>query len=262
MTDSRWIDVDFTIPPEDQATGLIEQPPAELLGSYAEIPWFDELCASDMIPKSEWRARSEATKAAFRKTVVEIYSQGRTSACVGFGTAQAVETTLTRRYGVKHRVPLAGMDIYTDIGRTLMSGAYIPDGIKRVSEIGVLPLRTPATQGKYAVTFPGLEYRWSRPAGWREVSGWFRVTKAAKVQGAEMHVSAALKGRAIVVGRKQHCVPYLLYDWPNMGYANSWSAQWGDAGWGYDSERTFRDLVGYVILEVAFRPDIAVPALL
>ena len=256
------IDYDFTNIPDDQSTGLIEQPPAELLASFADLPWFDELCASDMVPRSEWRARGNATKAAFRASVAEIYSQGRTSACVGFSVGQGVEGTLTRRYGLKHRVPLSGMSIYDQIGRTLMSGAYIPDGVKCASDVGPLPLRTAETQAKYAVTFPGLEYKWKRPAGWENVSRLFRITKAAKVQGAEMHVSAALKGRWIIVGRQRHAIPYGYYDpEKGMAYANSWSSSFGDAGWGYDSERTFANLVGYVILEVAFRPDIDLPPL-
>lgn len=253
---NRWIDYDLTIVPDDQGTGLIEQPPAELLASFAALPWFDEICAEDMVPRSEWKTRSEAVKADLRATVAEIYSQGRTSACVGFGTAQAVETTIYRRYGRRHRVPLSGMDIYSDIGNTLMSGAYIPDGIARASEIGVLPLRTLATAAKYAVTFPGLEYRWTRPEGWKNVAKLFRVKKAAKVQGAEMIVSALLRGRVVIVGRSRHCVPYVLYDFPNAGYANSWSPEWGDAGFGYDSESTFKNLVGYVPLEIATRPDL------
>jgi hypothetical protein len=260
----KIIDYDFSIVPADQSTGWIEQPSEELLGAFADIPWFDEICAEDMVPRDQWKARSEATKAAYRATVRRIYSQGKTSACVGFGTAQAVETTLTRRYGAKNWVPLSGMDVYSDIGRSLMSGAYIPDGIARATEIGVLPLRDPTTEGRYAVTFPGLEYKWARPAGWKPVAGMFKVTKAAKAQGKEMIASALIKGRTGIYGRKRHCVPPVYLDFegntPLAAYANSWG-NWGDNGIGYDSEGVFDSLIMYVILEVAFRPDIELPAL-
>ena len=258
---NKLIDYDFTIVPADQSTGWIEQSEGELLAAMAGLPWFDEICADEMVPRNEWAARSEATKAGYRATVARIYSQGRTSACVGFGSAQALETTCTRRYGLKNHVPLAGMDVYSDIGRSLMSGAYIPDGMERISTIGCLPLRDPATVGKFSITFPGLEYKWDRPSGWKEVAGQFKVTKAAKVQGKEMMVSAALKGRCIIVGRSRHCVPYVYYDYPNMAYGNSWSPDWGDDGFGFDSERTFGSLVGYVPLEVSFRPGIELPPL-
>lgn len=261
----KLIDYDFTIIPDNQSTGLIEQSEEELLSAFAGVPWFDEICAEEMVPRSEWKTRSEATKAGFRATTARIYSQGRTSACVGFGTAQAVETTCTRRYGLKNWVPLAGMDVYSDIGRSLMSGAYIPDGIGRASEIGVLPLRDPSTVDRFAVTFPGLEYKWNRPDGWKPIAKMFRVTKAAKAQGAEMIASALVKGRVGIYGRSRHCVPPVYLDFegntPLAAYANSWTPDWGDDGFGYDSEQVFGSLVMYVILEVAFRPSIELPSL-
>jgi hypothetical protein len=160
---------------------------------------------------------------------------------------------------------MSGMDVYSDIGRSLMSGAYIPDGMERISTIGCLPLRDPATVGKYAVTFPGLEYRWSRPAGWKEIAGQFRVTKAAKAQGKEMIASALLKGRCGFYGRSRHCVPPVWLDFegntPLAAFANSWDKTWGDNGIGYDSERVFGSLIMYVILEVSFRPNIELPPL-
>lgn len=261
-----FVDYDFTIVPDDQSTGLIEQPPAELLGSFADIPWLDEIAGGEeMVPRSEWKARAAAIRDDLRATVAEIYSQGRTSACVGFGSAQALETTVTRAYGRKHRVPLSGMDVYSDIGRTLMSGAYIPDGVKRITEIGCLPLRTPETSAEFAVTFPALEYKWRRPAGWGPIAAQFRVTRAAKAQGTDMVASGLLKRRCGILGRSRHCVPYVYLDYngnsPVAAYANSWSRSWGDAGFGYDSERVFRDVVVYFILEVAFQPRIEIQAL-
>ena len=71
-----------------------------------------------------------------------------------------------------------------------------------------------------------------------------------------MIVSALVRGRCVIVGRSRHCVPYVLFDFPNACYANSWDKVWGDQGFGYDSESTFRNLVGYVPLEIATRPDL------
>jgi hypothetical protein len=261
---TEFIDLDLTDIPDGQSSGWIEQPPEDLLGSWAGIPWLEEIAGgTEMVSRAEWKARAGATSELYRSSVAEIYSQGRTSACVGFGTAQAVETTLTRAYGRRHRVPLAGMDVYSDIGRSLMSGAYIPDGIDRASEIGILPLRTQETEGVFPVTFPGLEYKWDRPAGWKAVAAQFRVTKAAKVQGGEMIASALLRGRCVIVGRSRHCIPYVYLDFagnsPVAAYANSWGREWSDDGFGFDSERTFSGLVGYVPLEVEFRPGVELP---
>jgi hypothetical protein len=91
----------------------------------------------------------------------------------------------------------------------------------------------------------------------------FRVTKAAKAQGTEMIASALLKKRTGIYGRSRHCVPpvYLDFDGnsPMAAYANSWG-EWGDQGFGYDSERVFSGLILYVILEVAVRTDLRLPA--
>ena len=259
---TRFIDYDFTDVPDGQSTGLIEQSPDQLLSAFADVPWFDEICSEDMVPRSEWKARAAAIRDDLRRTTAEIYSQGRTSACVGFGSAQAVETACTRAYGLANRVALSGMSVYDQIGRTLMSGAYIPDGMNFCQEFGPLPIDTPANRAKYPVCFPGLDYRWSRPSAWKDTAKLFRVTKAAKAQGAEMIASALLKKRCGIVGRSSHCVPYVYLDFsgnsPVACYANSWGS-WGDAGFGYDSERVFGSLVCYVILEVATRPDIQFP---
>lgn len=261
MSLSQWIDYDLTVTPDDHGAGLIEQPPAELLASFQGLPWYDEICADEMIPRSRWKDLALSLRTDLRSTVAQIYSQGATGSCVGFSTAQAVEVTLNRRYGKRNRVPLSGMSVYDQIGRSLQSGAYIPDGIAFVQESGPLPLRTAATQDKYPVTFPYLEWKWRRPSNWKDTARLFRVTKAAKAQGADMIASALLKRRVGVVGRSRHAIPYVYLDFsgnlPLAAYANSWGS-WGDGGFGYDSERVFGSLVMYVILEVASRPDLGV----
>lgn len=258
-TGNQWIDYDLSIVPEDQGSGLIEQPPAELLASFAELEWYDELCADEMVPRSQWKELSEQTWPLHRKQIGPIQSQGQTGACVGFSVAKGVSGTLLRRFGFANYVELSGMSIYDKIGRTVGSGAYIPDGIKYATDVGALPLRGATGADRYDITFPGLTWKWSRPNGWDKVAGMFRITKAAKIQGEEMHVSSGIKGRWAIVGRSQHAIPYCGYRYPDRPYANSWSQNWGDQGIGYDSPRVFANLVGYVILEVEFRPDIPLP---
>ena len=258
-TGSQFIDVDLSVPPPGQGGGLIEQPPAELLASYADVPWFDEICASEMIPRSQWPSLSAERWPEQRKTIGPIQSQGNTGSCVGHAVAKAISMTLFARYGWQYYVECSGMSIYDQIGRTVSSGAYIPDGIAYATSTGPLPLRGGTNADKYPVTFPGVTWRWSRPSGWQAVAGLFKIVKSAKVQGAEMMVSAVLNNRKVIVGRSQHAIPYCGYRHPQCAYANSWGGSWSDQGIGYDSENTFRNLVGYVILEVAFRPDIVLP---
>lgn len=262
--DSKWIDYDLSIVPDDQSAGLIEQPPEELLASFADLPWFDEICADEMVPRSEWKARSEAVWPDLRATVTQIYSQGNEGSCVGFSITQGIETTLRRTYGLRHWVSLSGMSLYKRIGRSAGSGAYIPDGIAEATADGVLPVDSAENKARYPHTHPRTGFGNRLPSGWEQTGRLFRITKAAKAQGADMVASALLKKRAGIVGRSRHAIPYvgLTFDGnsPVAAYANSWG-NWGDNGIGYDSERTFSNLTLYVILEVAVRPDLEVPAL-
>jgi hypothetical protein len=259
----QWIDCDLTIVPPDQQAGLIEQPPAELLASFADVPWFDEICGSDMVPRSEWKARSEATWPHFRGSVVQIYSQGNEGSCVGFSICQGIETTLTRNYGRRHWVSLSGMSLYKRIGRTAGSGAYIPDGITQATQFGVLPVNSDVNRSSYDHTHPRTGFSRALPSGWQSTGRLFRITKAAKAQGSEMISSALLKKRVGIVGRQRHAMPYagLVFSGnsPLAAAANSWGVNRGDQGWVYDSESIFRNLVMYVILEVSTRPDLDIP---
>ena len=267
---SKYIDYDLTDIPDGQTTGLIEQTDSELMARteelFGETEYFSAAFPEKMVPRSEWKARAEATAEHFRKTTKQIYSQGRTSACVGFGCGQWVETFATRLFGGGYHTPLAGMDVYSDISRTLMSGAYVPDGVHRVAMIGVLPLRTSETSEEYSVTYPGLDYKWRRPSGWEKVAAKFKVTRWAKCSGAEEVASALLNGFPLVLGRSRHCIPYVYLDFngnsPMAVYANSWSESWGDDGFGADSERTFGNVTCYAVLDLAIRPEIEIPELI
>jgi hypothetical protein len=263
----NWIDCDLTIVPPDQQTGLIEQPPAELLASYADVPWYDEIMANDgtslMVPRAQWKDRAANVWPHFRGSVVQIYSQGQEGSCVGFSITQGIETTNTRRYGRRHWVSLSGVSLYKRIGRTAASGAYIPDGIREATTSGVLPVDSAENRAAYQHTHPRTGFSRALPSGWQSTGRLFRITKSAKIQGTEMMASALLRGHVVIVGRSRHAIPYVGLTFsgnsPVAAYANSWSQTWGDRGFGYDSERTFGGIVGYVILEVSTRPDLDIP---
>jgi hypothetical protein len=261
--DPKWIDCDLSIVPPDQESGLIEQPPEELLASFAEVPWFDEICASEMVPRSEWKDRSARIWRKQRATVTQIYSQGREGSCVGFSIAQGVETTLRRRYGLDNWVSLSGVSLYKRIGRSASSGAYIPDGIREATTNGILPVNSTENQARYQHTHPRTGFSVRLPTNYQETGRLFRITKAAKAQGRDMIASALLSDRIGIVGRSRHAIPYMALAFngnnPLAAYSNSWSSTWNDGGWGYDTESTFRNLVMYVILEVSTRPDILIP---
>ena len=247
------IDVDFNaVVPADQSLGWIEQSDDEMLMAAGDIGSFESEYPQLMVPKSERKERALANKDKWRRTIRNIVSQGRTSACVGFGSSQALETTLTRRSG--QYTQLSGMSVYKEIGRSLMSGAYIPDGMNQIVEVGALPLDTDENRERFDLVWGITDWSKRFPAGWEKQANEFRVSKWATARGEDEIESALINGFCGIVGRSRHCVPYVYLDFdgnsPMACYANSWSANWGDDGFGYDSSRTYRNLTLYLVLEV------------
>ena len=253
--DSKYIDVDFEVEEsEDQPLGLIPESDDEIMMAAGELQGFEEAYPKLMVPKAKRKEMAEEKWPQQRKTVVNIVSQGRTSSCVGFGSAQALEVTRTRRYGVKNYVQLSGMSVYKSIGRTLMSGAMISDGMKQIVNVGALPLSNAENDAEFDLTWDIIDWSRRYPRGWQEHAAPFRVSKWATARGDDEIESAMLNDFCGIVGRSRHCVPYIGMTHsgrsPVIPYGNSWSKNWGDGGIGYDSQRVYRNLTLYLILEI------------
>lgn len=265
MTD--FIDIDFdNETPDGESTGLIEESHDEIMMASSEtLGSFEDSYPTLMVPRAKRKEMAAEAWPKQRRTIAQIYSQGRTSACVGFAAAQALEITRTRRYGQANRVALAGMSVYREIGRTLMSGAMISDGMRQIVSVGALPLANTENNAKYDLTLDLLNYSKRIPRDWEKHAAPFRVSKWATARGGDEIESALLNGFCGIVGRSRHCVPYVGLTWakdsPAAGYANSWSSSWGDEGLALDSQRIYRNLTLYLILEVVVNDDLDIPEL-
>ena len=256
--DRKYVDIDLSVTPDDipDNPGLIEENEDDLMAAAGAglMGSFESEFPNLMLPKAERRELAKENWAFQRKTIAKIYSQGQTSACVGFGMAQATETAYTRRFGLEHHVSLSGMFLYRYIGRSLMSGAMISDGMKRMATVGTLPLANDENIPKFDLTWPLLDYRPKPPSGW-EGKIQHRVTKWATARGEDEIESALANNFTGIVGRSGHCVPYVGLKVEGrdafVPYANSWGSRWSDRGMGYDSTRVYRKLTLYVVLEVA-----------
>ena len=262
MIDSRWIDVDLTVVPDDQGTGWLEQTGDEMCAATPDVLPFSTVFPQHMVPRARWRELILARQDIARALRAPIVSQGREGSCVGFSCTNALMNTIIQRFGRRNWVDLSGVSLYKRIGRSSSSGAYIPDGIKEL-QIGVLPVDSVTNKGRYPHTHPRTGFSVRLPSGWQETAKLFRATAVATCRGADEIVSASLGGFQGVVGRSRHAINY---DFPAvrggdvfMRYANSWGVGFSDAGFGYDSERVFSGLTMYVILDVAARPDVFIP---
>jgi hypothetical protein len=259
---SSVVDIDFIDEvPSDQNLGWIEQTDEEMFAATPDIESFADVFPQHMVPRSQWKERIDRIWRMMRATTVQIVSQGQEGSCVGFSCTQALETTLTRRFGRRHWVDLSGVSLYKRIGRTASSGAYIPDGIKEIQERGVLPVNSAVNIQNYQHTHPRTGFSRTLPSGWTTTAKLFRASRVATCRGAEEIFSALMGGFCGVVGRSRHAIPYVYPQYSGNTfycvYANSWGSSWGsNGGFGFDSERTFGSLTMYVILDVVTRPDI------
>ena len=93
MTD--FLDIDFdNETPGDQSTGLIEESRDEIMAASSDtLGPFEDSYPTLMVPRAKRQDMAAAVWPKQRRTIAQIYSQGRTSACVGFAAAQALEIT-------------------------------------------------------------------------------------------------------------------------------------------------------------------------
>lgn len=263
ITGTSFLDSDLSNIPPGQGAGLIELPADKRQLLHASLPTFEAARPGAMVPKSEWKDRSQRLLKQYRNDVTEIYSQGNFGSCVGFGSAQCLETTLRRRYGLPHRVSLSGMSVYKRIGNGPNSGAMISDGMDAICKEGALPTDTAENKAKYPHTHPLRSWTTPLPQGWRETAKLFRGASFAVAEGLDQICSALINGFIGIVGRQSHCVPYVYLDYsgndPCAAFANSWDKDWNDAGFGYDSAGILRSITLYVLLDVVTRPDLELP---
>ena len=265
IIDSRYIDIDLSIVPEDVGAGCIEQTGDEMMAMTPEVESFSSIFPQHMVPRSQWKARCDATMANYREIAAPIVSQSREGSCVGFGWKNCLENTLVRRFGRRNWRRLSGVSLYKRIGRTASSGAYIPDGMREIRDRGVLPVNIAENVQQYPHTHPDTGFSRSLPTGWTETARLFRASLVATCRGMDEIASALLGGFTGVVGRQRHAINYLYLTYSGntfyVCYANSWGASWGQQGFGFDSERTANPLTMYAILDVVTRPDIVIPEL-
>lgn len=254
--DTRHVDVDLSVVPDGFESGLLEMDERDILAaSQFGSGDFESEYPQLMLTKDQRHALAKARQESFRADTRQIYSQSNSSACVGFGSAQCLETSIVRQHGRKNWVPLSGMWVYSGIGSSYSSGAYIPDGMNEIAKNGACPLATDENEDKDFVTWALLNFNKRRPADTFKQALEFRVTKWCVARGADAIESALAQGFCGIVGRDRHCVPYTYLDFDSRGnpfaaYANSWSPQWGDAGFGYDSARVYDRLALYLAMEV------------
>ena len=261
----KLIDVDFENQPFER--GALDETDREIeqsLYGSVEVLDFATDCKSLMMTKDKRRKMAEKTWPKLKKMRGPAKAQKRTSACVGFACAKALENAMVRLHG--HGIETSGMKTYQAIGRSLMSGAMPSDGLKEISNIGCLPLDTTANRSRFDLCWgnEASDYSKRPPAGWQSKTV-ARVQTYAVARGEDAIESAMAQGLPGVYGRARHAISPmgLAIDSgkPFVPYDNSWGAGWGDGGIGYDSYSVYRNLYIYILLEITVTKVLVLPQL-
>lgn len=242
--DPKLIDIDFSKQPEYTFGNKGVRPDdGKMFASFA-----DEV---RVVPESEWKELSERMKAdqsGCAALVTRIYDQKQEGSCVANATAQACEITQAVQFGKDRVIPLSAISLYKRIGSSAQSGAYVPDGLKELSERGILPLDTPENRTKFSdKVMPNTGFRTPYPGDWENTANYFRSVEWLELKGTAELISALLHRFPVVVGRQGHsicyCEPVYEGNTLRVKYANSWG-NWGENGYGYDSANQVKQSAG------------------
>lgn len=233
--DDRWLDVDFSKQPQFVfgCTGIGEAP----CTAYGdEVRILSESEIRDAVEKET------AEGGGADRLVTRIYDQKQEGSCVANACCQSNEVLQALQHGKDNVVHLSAISLYKRIGSSPGSGAMVSDGIKEMTKRGVLPLDTPENRAKFGdavMTNTGFYEKY--PANWEATAVKLAAIEFHTIRSVAELRTALVNGHPVVVGRQGHSICYVrlmirggqfVYK-----YANSWSAQWADNGFGYDSER-------------------------
>jgi len=259
--DQRYVDVYFPANPR-YSRGYLG------MGSKGGFRAYGDHFAA--VPQEKWEDTSNmlrSNKASLDYFVSTIKDQAQEGACVGNGSAYAVEIVLRKMFGVS--IPISAMSIYKPIARSAQSGAIVTDAIELLADVGCLPEDTPANKLIYPVTFVPRGFSTPFPAGYKEAAGKIKATTWYRISGFTDLVSAILSGIPVVVGREGHCICYvaIIFERGKIYalYVNSWTEEWGQAagvlpgGFGVDSEKLMRESAQdcYGLAEVTYQYNVA-----
>jgi len=224
-------------------------PRIDVVGS--QFPVFEDKVI-DPIPEKEWKELLEIRQ-PLRPMVKRIKRQ-TVGSCASHATAQACEVLWNSDYGTEDWVELSPMSIYPWISRGPNSGSTIGDNMRRVVDVGMLPV--PSDVNRAFLQAVGLpkdhvrpenDYGGKFPTGWKTTAGHFKAMEVFDIASWEGFITAMLMRFPCVAGRRGHALCYLdpyykgsrLY----VGGANSWGADWGDAGFFEDAETIIRPAI-------------------
>jgi hypothetical protein len=238
----QWLDIDFSTQPQ-YVFGDLGPGEETFCSTYED----NVAVLSDADVKAAVQAE-EVTGGA-DKLVSRIYNQKQEGSCVANACCQSHEILQALQYGKDAVVHLSAISLYKRIGRSPGSGAMVSDGLKELSSRGALPLDDEANRARFLdKVMPNTGFYEKFPADWENTANNFTIVEHHVIRSVEGMKTALVLGHPVVVGRQGHSICYCRLMLKNgryvVKYANSWG-DWGDNGFGYDSEGQMRMSSGW-----------------
>jgi hypothetical protein len=233
-------------------------------GAIAENPAEGEPIFEDsipLIPRDLWPTAIKALEeGGLDLLVTRIYDQKSEGSCVSNATCQAMEIIQAQNNGRKNVVHLSAISLYKRCGSSPGSGSMVSTNLKEILGIGVLPLDNPENKARFTHTMANTGFYTKYPDGWKDTAKRFRGHEVFDVRSYDGFITALLRGYPVVYGRSGHSIcavrPVFRGNQLYVRYANSWSLNWGDKGFGYDSESKIRSGAGWAFaLRTVVSPD-------
>lgn len=246
--------------------GQAPRPPPGIIPEVDPVgdePIFED--AIPLIPREQWASCIKAIDengGSLDLLVTRIYNQGSEGSCVSNATCQAMEIAQAIRRGKKAVVHLSAISLYKRCGSGPGSGSMVSTNLKEILGVGVLPLDNEENKARFAHTMPNTGFYSKYPDGWKETAIRFRGNEVFDVRSYDGFITALLRGYPVVYGRSGHSICAVRPVYRNgtlyVKYANSWG-NWGDDGYGYDSERMIRAGASWAFaLRTVVDPDLSV----
>ncbi len=250
----KWLDIDFSEQPQYVRGDL--GPGEETFCSVYEdsIPVLSDADVRAAVQAEEQTGGAD-------KLVSRIYNQKQEGSCVANACCQSHEIVQALQYGKDAVVHLSAISLYKRIGRSPGSGAMVSDGLKELSSRGALPLDNEENKAKFLdKVMPNTGFYEKYPADWENTANNFTIVEHHVIRSLEGMKTALVLGHPVVVGRQGHSICYCRLMQKNgryvVKYANSWG-NWGDNGFGYDSEGQMRMSAGWAFAVRQVRREIA-----
>lgn len=215
----------------------------------AEMPIYEK--EFGVYPRSEWD-RIDSENNSLEEVITYLHNQKSEGSCASNAASCAFETCWNMTLGKDASVPMSPIALYRFLARGPGSGSTISGNIKRLTEVGSLPVDTP--ENRAALEAMGLDpnhvlqhvgYYQTFPSGWEETAKYFQCAESFDIGSFDGLVSAVWDDFAVEYGRAGHAICAVDAVKRNgvwcIKYQNSWG-NWGERGsnglqaYGYDTE--------------------------